>query len=211
MTDFKKIVPVILAAGSSKNLGRPKALAKFGSKSALHIAVENCLWFERPIVVLGCDAGRVRPAVPGAAQVLVNSNWRKGQLSSLLCALDGVPRSAAMLIYPVDHPLLEWRIIKQLAREFARREAAEEIVMPRFGRRYGHPIILSPVLRGELSRANSAREVVYRIPERIRVVAAGTSAIYEDFDTPETYRKCLRKFEAREKSLQHGLNPGTDV
>ena len=68
--------------------------------------------------------------------------------------------------------------------------------MPRHRGRYGHPIILSPALRNELSTAMTAREVVYRIPERIRVFNAKTSAIYEDFDTPETYLRCRRKFEA---------------
>lgn len=197
MTKHAKIVPIILAAGSSKNLGMPKALAQFGAKTALHAAVENCLGFERPIVVLGCDAGRVRPAVPRAARVVVNRRWRKGQLSSLLCALVRVPRSAAVLIYPVDHPLLEKRFVKQLVLEFQRRNASEEIVMPRHGRRFGHPIVISAELRNELYRAETTREVVYRIPERIRVIHVDTTAIYEDFDTPQTYRKCLRKFQAR--------------
>lgn len=197
MTKHARIVPIILAAGSSKNMSMPKALAKFGAKTALHIAVENCLGFERPIVVLGCDAGRVRPAVPRAARVVVNRRWRKGQLSSLLCALVRVPRSAAVLIYPVDHPLLERQIVKQLVLEFQRRNASEEIVMPRHGRRFGHPIVISAELRSELCRAETTREVVYRIPERIRVLQVDTNAIYEDFDTPESYRKCLRKFQAQ--------------
>jgi len=197
MTKHAKIVPIILAAGSSRNLGMPKALAQFGAKTALHLAVENCRGFERPIVVLGCDARRMRPAVPREARVVVNRRWREGQLSSLLCALTRVPRSAAALIYPVDHPLLEKRIVKQLVREFRRRNAPQEIVMPRHGRKYGHPIVISAELRNELSRAETTREVVYRNPERIRVLQVDTSAIYEDFDTPETYRKCLRKFQAQ--------------
>lgn len=197
MTERAKIVPIILAAGSSKHLGMPKALARFGEKTALLIAVENCLDVGQPIVVMGCDAERVRPAVPRVARVVVNERWREGQLSSLLCAMDRVPRSAAVLIYPVDHPLLEKSTVAQIVREFRRRSSSEEIVMPRHRRRYGHPIIFSAALRNELYRATMAREVVYRIPERIRVFEANTSAIYEDFDTPESYRKCLRNFTAR--------------
>ena len=194
MTENAKIVPIILAAGRSKNLGMPKALARFGEKNALLIAIENCLGLERPIVVLGCDAALVRAAVPRVAQVVVNRRWRDGQLSSLLCAMQHVPRSAAVLIYPVDHPLVKKRTVKQLVREFRRREPPEEIVMPRNKRRYGHPIILSAALRSELRRATTAREVVYRVPGRIRTFEARTSAIYEDFDTPEKYVKCLRKY-----------------
>jgi molybdenum cofactor cytidylyltransferase len=197
MTDRAKIVPIILAAGSSKNLGKPKALARFGDKTAVVIAVENCLNLGHPIVVLGCDAERVRPAIPSMAQVVLNERWREGQLSSLLRAMDRVPPTAAVLIYPVDHPLLQESTVKQLVREFGKRSEREEIIMPRHRGRYGHPIILSAALRDELSRAMIAREVVYRCKERIRVFEAKTSAIYEDFDTPETYQQCLVKFTAR--------------
>jgi|SRR5579864_8286743 len=200
MTDRTKIVPIILAAGSSKSLGMPKALARFGGKTALRIAVENCSALERPIVVLGCDAKLVRPAVPRPARVVVNAKWREGQLSSLLCALDCIEPAAAVLVYPVDHPLVEKRTVAQIVSEFRTLKSPEEIVMPRHGGRYGHPIVLSPALRYELLTAMTAREVVYRIPERIRVFYARTSAIYEDFDTPETYLRCLRKFEGRSSS-----------
>jgi CTP:molybdopterin cytidylyltransferase MocA len=197
MIEREKIVPIILAAGSSEKLGMPKALAQFEKKTALQIALDNCLGLERPIVVLGCDAERVQGGVPRAAWVVVNKQWSKGQLSSLLCAMEWVPQSAAVLIYPVDHPLLQKHAVTQLVGEFRKRNGPEEIVMPRHKEKYGHPIILSAALRGELRHASTAREVVYRIPERIRIFDAGTSAIYEDFDTPETYRKCLRKFAAR--------------
>ena len=200
MTDRTKIVPIILAAGSSKNLGMPKALARFGKQTALRIAVENCLGEERPIVVLGCDWKLVRLEVPRPARTVVNRRWREGQLSSLLCALDCVDPTAAVLVYPVDHPLVEKLTVTHIVREFRSRKSTEEIVMPRHRGRYGHPIILSPALRNELSTAMTAREVVYRIPERIRVFHAKTSAIYEDFDTPDTYLRCLRRFGAGEVS-----------
>jgi len=197
MSDRTKIVPVILAAGSSKNLGMPKALARFGKETALGIAVENCVALGRPIVVLGCDANLVRTGVPRPARIVVNLKWREGQLSSLLCALECVDATRAVLVYPVDHPLVEKRTVTQIVSEFRRRKSTEEIVMPRHRGRYGHPIILSPALRNELSTAMTAREVVYRLPERIRVFNVKTSAIYLDFDTPETYLRCLRKFETR--------------
>lgn len=197
MPDRIKIVPIILAAGSSKNLSLPKALARFGEKTALAIAFENCLGFERPIVVLGCDARLVRPAVPRTAHVVINRRWREGQLSSLLRALEHVAPATAVLIYPVDHPLVEKSVVTRIVREFRRRKSTQEIVMPRHRGRYGHPVILSAALRNELSSAATAREVVYRVPGRICPVDVGTSAIYQDFDNPKTYQRCLRKFAAR--------------
>jgi CTP:molybdopterin cytidylyltransferase MocA len=197
MRTTEKIVPVILAAGSSERLGVPRALARFGSKTAMQIAVENSAGYERPIVVLGCDAEQVLPEVPRTAKAVINANWRGGQLSSLLCVFNDVLPSAAILVYPVDHPLLTKRDVTQIVREYRRRDPSQEIVMPRYRKKYGHPIVLSPTLRDELTTAKTTREVVYRIPARLRIFEAETTAIYEDFHTGETYRKCLNMFLSR--------------
>lgn len=206
MRKNEKIAPVILAAGSSERLGIPRALAQFGTKTAVQIAVENCAGYERPIVVLGCDAEQVFPEVPRTAKAVINANWRDGQLSSLLCALRDVPPSAAILVYPVDHPLLTKRDVTEIVREYRRRESGQEIVMPRYRNKYGHPIILSPALRDELTAAATTREVVYRIPDRLRTFEAETAAIYEDFHTRETYRECLDRFLTRKADAAHIKN-----
>jgi len=68
----EKIIPIILAAGSSQALPFPKALAPFGRKTALQIAVENCSFLGRSLVVLGSDTERILPGVPKSAQVVLN-------------------------------------------------------------------------------------------------------------------------------------------
>ncbi len=193
----EKIVPVLLAAGSSERLGFPRPLAVFGRKTALAIAVENCAGLAHPIVVLGCDAEQIRPAVPRGARLVVNRRWRSGQLSSLLCALRHVPAGAAILLYPVDQPLLRRQTIQRLVRAFRARTAREAIVVPRHGSATGHPLLIAASVLPEFFQAKTAREVIYREPRRVRQVDVRTTAILADFATPETYRACLRKFLAR--------------
>jgi CTP:molybdopterin cytidylyltransferase MocA len=193
----EKITPVILAAGSSQALPFPKALALFGRKTALEMAVENCSFLGRSLVVLGSDAERILPKVPKSAQVVMNRRWREGQLSSLLAALENLASGAAFLIYPVDHALIRRNTVEQLVRAFRARSASQEIVMPRHKGAYGHPVIVSAVVRPEFLDARTAREVMYRVPERIRVLNVRTPSIFEDFHTPESYEECLRKFRAR--------------
>jgi CTP:molybdopterin cytidylyltransferase MocA len=190
------IVPIILAAGSSQGLSFPKALAPFGGKTAMQIAVENCLVLGRPLAVLGSQAKRILPEVPKACQVAINRNWRQGQLSSLQEALKSIPPDAAFLIYPVDHPLLKRGTIVQLVRAFRTRPASQEIVMPRHGGTYGHPVIVSAALRSEFFEGRTAREVIYRVPERLRILDVRTSSVFEDFNSQESYELCLRKFKA---------------
>ena len=193
--DAKKIVPILLAAGPSRHLPFPKALARFAEKTALELAVENCSGFERPIVVLGCEAARIRRAVPAGARVVVNRRWRTGQLSSLLAALRCVPRDAAFLVHPVDHPLLTRAIVRRMSRAFALRNAKQIIVLPIFRGRVGHPAIFAPEIRKELRRARTAREVVYRDPQRVKFVKVESAGIWFDFDTSASYRRCLREYE----------------
>jgi CTP:molybdopterin cytidylyltransferase MocA len=193
----EKIIPIILAAGSSQALPFPKALALFGRKTALAMAVENCSFLGRSLVVLGSDADRILPKVPKSAQVEMNRRWREGQLSSLLAALESLASDAAFLIYPVDHALIRRNTVEQLVRAFRARSASQEIVMPRHKGAYGHPVIVSAAVRPEFFTAQTAREVMYRVPERIRVLNVRTNSIFEDFHTPESYEKCLRKFRAR--------------
>jgi CTP:molybdopterin cytidylyltransferase MocA len=190
----EEIVPIILAAGSSNHLAFPKPLAKFGGKTALQLAVENCEGLSQGIVVLGCDARKVRPAVPSGVRVILNRRWREGQMSSLRCALDHVPPGCAFMIYPVDHALLRKRTVKMLVTAFYKRYVGIEIVMPRHNQRLGHPIIVAAALRDEFFSAETARQIVYRDPGRNLVVQMRTSTIYEDFDTPQSYRRCLRRF-----------------
>ena len=197
MRKCEKIVPIILAAGSSDRLAFPKPLALFGGKTALAIAVENCAGLERPLVVLGCDAARVRLAAPRAARVVLNPSWRRGQIGSLRRALKLIPADAAFLIYPVDHPLLKQKTIQQLVRAFRNRDKSQEIAVPKRGRVYGHPAVVSGALRREFFKSKTARDVIYRVPARVCAIEVQTRAIFADFNTRQSYRQCLRKFRAR--------------
>jgi CTP:molybdopterin cytidylyltransferase MocA len=195
MRKHEKIFPIILAAGPSRHLPFPKPLAMFGEKTALAIAIDNCARLERPLVVLGCHAEHVHRAVPRAAQVVWNRGWRRGQISSLRRALKQIPGDAAFLIYPIDHPLLKRKTIRQLVRAFRARDDSQEIAIPRRGSLYGHPAIVSGKLRTEFFKSKTARDVIYRLPARVRTIQVKTRAILTDFDTPDSYRLCLQKFK----------------
>jgi CTP:molybdopterin cytidylyltransferase MocA len=197
MKKREKIFPIILAAGSSGHLFVPKPLAIFGRKTALAIALENCAGLERPLVVLGCDAGRVRSAVPRAAKIVMNRGWRRGQISSLRRALQQIPAEAAFLIYPVDHPLLKRKTIQRLVRAFLTRDNSQEITVPRRGLLYGHPAIVSGKLRTEFFKLKTARDVIYLLPGRVQSIEVHSRAIFSDFHTPESYRLCLKKFKEK--------------
>ncbi len=69
--------------------------------------------------------------------------------------------------------------------------------MPRRKGAYGHPVYVSAAVRPEFFEAATAREVMYRVAERIRVLEVSTNSILQDFSTPESYEMCRRKFAKR--------------
>jgi len=188
------IHPVILAAGPSP-LGLPTALASFGDRTALEIALANCAGLRSAIVVVGSRSSRLRALVPPGARLLINRDWRRGQIASLRLALRHLPAGADFMLYPVDVPLLTPALVGEIVRAFQQRPAGKEIVMPRHRGRNGHPVIFSALVAPELRRAPTARDVVYRDPRRLLFLAAGSAAIYRDMDTPAAYRACLREFK----------------
>ena len=176
------IYPILLAAGPSSRIATRGAVVAFEGRNAFEIAVENCRGLARPIVVLGYRAAKLRKFVPPNARIVLNRRWQTGQLSSLLTALRHVPRNAAFVLYPVDHVFLTPSLIQRLVRAFARRKRGQEILMPRFHGRAGHPVVFSARIRGELRSVTTARDVVYRNPHRVFFLSVRSPAIWRDFE-----------------------------
>lgn len=194
---------IILAAGASERLGFPKALARFGRRTALQIAVRNvrAAGLQAPIVVLGHAAEFLTRYVSDLrASVVVNQAWKKGQASSFLTGLGKVPRSAAgFILYPVDYPLLRPAHLRRLLATFCTRPDSQ-IFVPSHARHGGHPVLFRMAIRPEIERlgpGRTLRDIVYQNPGRICFVPINSSAHRADFDTPDQYRRLARRFIAR--------------
>lgn len=113
---------VVLAAGSSTRLGRPKQLLRFEGKSLLRrvaeIGLESCC---RPVVVvLGSEAGRLRAELKDLpVETVVNSSWKQGLSSSIRCGLKALPADIrAAVLALVDQPGISARLIDRMVEVF---------------------------------------------------------------------------------------------
>ena len=186
---------IILAAGASERLGFPKALARFGRRTALQIAVHNVFaaGLPPPIVVLGHAAELLAPFVSDLrASAVVNRSWEEGQASSFLAGLRKVPRSAqGFMLYPVDYPMLRPVHLRRLLAAF-RSRSEPSIFVPTHAHHGGHPVLFRSAVRRELERLTprrTLRDVVYLDPARVCFVPIGSGAHRADFDTPRHYRR----------------------
>lgn len=198
------IFAIVLAAGESSRMGRPKPLCRFGNRTALDLVLDACGRAGLPrFVILGHGAEEIRAAVNfGGAMIVVNPDYKKGQTSSLQAGLRALPADAeAFLLYPSDHPLITADEITPLVAEYRRRRAERQIFIPSYNLKRGHPVVFDISLRDEflgLPPDTPARTVVDLHPGRIAYVEIPTAAILMDMDTPEDYARCLEEWGRRE-------------
>ena len=212
-----RIVPIVLAAGASTRMGRPKALCEFSGRACLELALDAChdARLARPIVVLGYWADEIRARVSLAdATVVVNQRRDRGQTSSLKAGLQAVPAgTAAFLLYPVDYPLLTALDIGPLVAARRARRRREHIFAPSHNGRRGHPVLFDLGLCDEflsLDDETPARSVLEARASEIRYVGSEAPYVLMDMDTPEDYARCLAAYRRRAmgpNTLGHGRRP----
>lgn len=188
------IAGIILAAGASSRMGRPKPLLQAGTETFADRLIGTMAGACKPVIlVLGYAGAEVRSGIARGAEaaVVVNERCAEGQLSSLQCGLAAAPQDAEALIFtPVDHPHLRPSTLEALAAKFA--ETGAPAVVARYKGRRGHPVLLSPASAQairELPPGSRASEVVNG-PGTVYVEVDDRS-VAEDIDDPETYNRLL--------------------
>lgn len=197
------IPAIVLAAGTSSRMGRPKALLPIGASGdtfltrILHTLRDGGI--QQAVVVIGGDAEAVRATLPPEddfLSIVENPNYEQGQLSSLLVGLSAAEDEdvEAVMVTLVDLPLISTATVRAVIEAY-RKSASAPLVRPRRGHRYGHPAIFHRRLFEELRSADpsmGAKPVVHaHAAEEVNVDVADDGA-FTDIDTPEDYERFIR-------------------
>jgi molybdenum cofactor cytidylyltransferase len=196
---MKTVAGLILAAGKSERMGRPKALLPFRGQCFLtHILTEASQSNLSEIrVVLGHHAGTILQALPGIRPyILLNPDYESGQLSSLHCGLNHLRLAEldGVMVFLIDHPMIHRGLVNQLVETFTQHNSP--IVIPSFRRRRGHPMIFGAELFDELLAAPPAQgavSVVRKHEQDILHLDVGEPGVLVDIDTPEAYEEHVVK------------------
>ena len=189
------IAAVVLAAGESSRIGRDKALLPFRQSSFLEQIVSTLkkVPVEKIVVVLGHHADEIRSSIDlPKAEVVVNSQFREGQTSSLLAGLEALDsdKIEGILLCLVDNPLISAEVVRRLGEEFRFRRPL--LVIPTYQGERGHPVIFSRALFDEfrsLAPGEGANLVARRHREETWFVEVNDQSILNDVDTPADYEK----------------------
>ena len=193
------IVAVVLSAGESSRMGRPKALLPVDGVRFIEkiVTALKSTRVAKIIAVLGHDADEMRRQIGELpVTMVVNPNYKRGQLSSLVAAINSIQSGKdsasvdGILVHLVDHPYINPDLVNLMIDRF--HETKKLIVVPRYQGRRGHPVIFSSALFAELLAAppdQGAKTVVHAHRDETLEIDTEDEGVTIDIDTPEEYRK----------------------
>ncbi len=185
---------VILAAGGSLRLGRPKQLMQFRGKTLVRRIVD----FAReagcdPVaVVVGSDKEKIVAELRDSGAIIVeNEHWRTGIGSSIRAGvqhlIDNEPLAAIVLLV-CDQPFVDAELIKQLLAHRAMSRKA--IAASRYGDTVGVPALFDRSCFSELLAIDDeagAKKIILQNRERVTEFAFPPGKI--DIDTWSDYER----------------------
>ncbi len=189
---MSRIVGIVLAAGMSRRLGRPKQLLMLNGTPLIAHVVDRALasTLDEVILITGAHGADVRAVIEGRKVLFVhNPDFEEGQGTSLaagIIALDADVDAAVVMLG--DQPGISPEVIDRAIK--ARRESGAPVVMARYGNQRGHPVLFGGELFPELRNLDAdagGREIVRDHQDLVVLVDGGADAPPPDVDTEEAW------------------------
>ena len=192
----RRVSAVILAAGESRRMGRPKLLLPWGDGST--IIREVCRkvaasGVSEIILVTGYKREEVVSQIADLpVRVLYNPHYAEGEmLSSLQVGLKAIGKANhACLVVLGDQPAIELEIINRLLEAYYRGRG--RIVAPFYRNQRGHPILIDKAFWQaiiELPEGAAPRDAIRASEDEIYHVEVNSDSVLRDIDTPEDYHR----------------------
>jgi molybdenum cofactor cytidylyltransferase len=197
------ISAIILAAGKSTRMGKPKMLLPWGDKTTILgkvISIFSSVEIRDIIVVTGGDktlvegeVERLRDFFP--VRAVYNPFFDSGgMLSSIQTGLKAVSQDAvAVMLGLGDQPQIETATAKKLIEEYAR--VRQGIIAPSHDHRRGHPILMDAVIAQQLLHFDTSLSLKLFLTQHndaISYVESGPSVLL-DVDTMDDYKRYNKK------------------
>lgn len=194
-----RVGAVVLAAGLSTRMGKPKLLLPWGGVPMIEHVCRQVLagGLDRVVVVTGAEAESIESAVSELpVETVFNPDYAHGEmLSSLQVGLRALGENIdACLIILGDQPEIEHQLIASLLRAYF--EGRGQIIVPSYRERHGHPVLIDRAFWPELLAlppSSAPRDVVRAHRGAIYHLVVDTPSVLRDVDTPEDYRRALEE------------------
>lgn len=187
---------IILAAGLSKRMGHDKLNLPFGPNYSFlsNILAGFHAFGCSPVVVVvnplsEARAKSIAAGASGATVIVVNDAPEMGRFRSLQLGLQETGSNHRIFIQNVDNPYIEAHLLQQML------DVAPEgdFVVPVFGAKGGHPVLLNPVVAQQIIRCSEPSTALNSFLKAYRkvTVPATDSRVLLNINTPDEYRDFL--------------------
>ena len=200
---------IILAAGESRRFGAPKQLLRLGGRLLIEWALTAALNsnLDQVLLVLGFEHERIRCSLFSAAahpkcKLLVNSNYRNGQSTSLKTGIASIrQRFPSVMFLLGDQPLVDTALINLLLERYA--ESNKPICAPTHAGTRGNPVLFarpfySAILK--LMGDRGARDLIADHPDQVLAVEIPDARVFLDIDHQEDVSKIAGLLKSRQPS-----------
>lgn len=188
---------VLLAAGSSARLGKPKQLLKFNGKSLLQQTINSAgdTGINPLIVVVGANASLLSNEIETKkAHTVFNKHWQTGMASSINSGLNFLiekyPLTDGVIFMMCDQPFVSAGLLKNLI--IVQKQTGKPIVCSSYQDVLGVPAIFHKNIFPELLKLKGdtgARKIIQQHPHELATVQFLKGNI--DIDTAEDYENLL--------------------
>lgn len=194
---YKMIWAIILAAGESKRMRKPKLLLPLGEKTIIETVIQNVILSKvnEILVVLGSSQDKIEQKIENLPiKIVANPHFSKGMLSSIQCGIKSIPENAqAVLIILGDQPSISSDIINKIIDSF--KSTNKGIILPVHNNKRGHPVLIDNKYRDEFENLNpeiGLRELIHNHTEDIMEVELNVSNIHQNINDMDDYKKELK-------------------
>jgi len=182
---------IILAAGASTRMGKPKQLLPYQGSSLLKHTIESAIASvcKPVIVVLGANAQQIRSEVTQpSVQVVENPQWNLGMSASIRRGILSLESVDAAVIAVCDQPFLSSEIINILVEAY--HSTGKPIIASQYAETLGVPALFSQIFFSELAALEEtvgAKHLMNRHLNEVFCVPFPLGAV--DIDTPKDYEQ----------------------
>jgi len=190
------IAILVLAAGGSSRMGRPKQLLKWKHTTLIGHAIETVKQLDilKTVVVLGANHDKIKPVVEQhQIEILINKHWESGLGNSLAYGISSILESTinldGVIIMLADQPLIDVAFLNVILNNFE--IGKQQIIASVYKEdKRGVPVLFDAVYFKELSQLiddKGAKSILQKYTNR--VISVDAKELVSDIDTLEDYER----------------------
>jgi len=190
----KSCAAIILAAGQSSRLGKPKQLLKYQGKTLLQHAIHTAKQskVQSVIVVLGSNSDLVSNDIDSSGiHLVINNDWQSGIASAICCGIQSLRRLDsnvdAVILMVCDQPFVSPDILHSLVQK--QKETGKLIIASQYDDTIGTPALFHKELFMELIALegdSGAKKIMMQHSNLLATISFPKGSI--DIDTIDDYK-----------------------